>query len=288
MGRAADLALTAVAPAVWGTTYIVTTEWLPDSYPLTLAALRALPAGLLLLALTRVFPPMAWLGRVLLLGLLNFALFWGLLFVAAYRLPGGAAATIGALQPLIVLLFGHVILGHRIKFLSVIAAITGAAGVSLMLLGPGASYDPIGLCAALMATVSMAAGTVLSRRWQPDVPVLVFTAWQLTAGGAILFAGALAVEPPLPSLSMQNIVGLIWLGIVGAALTYVLWLRGIARLDPQSVSMLGMLSPIVAVVLGWAFLGEALGKVQLFGALVVLVSIWAGQHVLARQSVTGR
>ena len=93
MARTTDILLTALAPAVWGSTYLVTTEALPDGYPVTLAALRALPAGLLLLAITRCVPPRAWLGRAFALGSFNFALFWVLLFVAAYRLPGGVAAT---------------------------------------------------------------------------------------------------------------------------------------------------------------------------------------------------
>ena len=95
MTRTRDLLLTAVAPAIWGSTYIVTTEALPQGYPLTLAVLRALPAGLLLVALTRSLPPRPWLGRIFLLGGVNFAIFWSLLFVAAYRLPGGVAATLG-------------------------------------------------------------------------------------------------------------------------------------------------------------------------------------------------
>ena len=64
MSRSADILLTALAPAVWGSTYLVTTEALPAGYPVTMAALRALPAGLLLLALTRRPPPIAWLGRI--------------------------------------------------------------------------------------------------------------------------------------------------------------------------------------------------------------------------------
>ena len=103
MSRTTDILITTLAPAVWGSTYLVTTEALPAGYPVTLAALRALPAGLLLLALTRCLPPRIWLGRVFLLGSFNFALFWVLLFVAAYRLPGGVAATLGALQAMMVM-----------------------------------------------------------------------------------------------------------------------------------------------------------------------------------------
>ena len=102
MSRTSDILLTALAPAVWGSTYIVTTEALPADYPVTLAALRALPAGLLLLAITRCLPSRAWLGRTFLLGSFNFALFWVLLFVAAYRLPGGIAATLGSLQAMMI------------------------------------------------------------------------------------------------------------------------------------------------------------------------------------------
>lgn len=103
MTRTTDTWLAATAPAIWGSTYIVTTLMLPDGYPLTIAMLRALPAGLILLVLVRQLPPVEWLGKVMILGALNFTIFWALLFVAAYRLPGGVAATLGAVQPLVVL-----------------------------------------------------------------------------------------------------------------------------------------------------------------------------------------
>jgi probable blue pigment (indigoidine) exporter len=275
--RAADLALTAIAPIIWGSTYIVTTEALPQGYPLTVAALRALPAGLLLLAITRVLPPRDWLGRVFVLGALNFAIFWAFLFIAAYRLPGGAAATLGALQALMVIGFSRWLLGTPITALAVVAALVGVIGVALLLLGPTSGYDPWGILAALAGTLSMAAGTVLSRKWQPPVPVLTFTAWQLTAGGLLLAPVALFLEPPLPPLTATNLAGLIWLGLIGAAATYWFWLRGIVRLGPGVAAMLGMLSPVSAVVLGWLWLDQYLTASQLLGAALVLAAIWLGQ-----------
>ena len=277
MPRAHDLALTAIAPIVWGSTYIVTTEALPPGYPLTVAALRALPAGLLLIAITRVFPPREWLGRVLVLGALNFAIFWALLFIAAYRLPGGAAATLGALQALMVIGFSRWLLGTPIAAIAVIAAALGVGGVALLLLGPASSYDFLGIVAALAGTVSMAAGTVLSRKWQPPVPILTFTAWQLTAGGLLLAPVALLAEPPLPPLTPTNLAGLAWLGLVGAAMTYWFWLRGIVRLGPSVAAMMGMLSPVSAVMLGWIWLDQYLTASQLLGAALVLAAIWLGQ-----------
>ena len=86
-----DIAVTALAPIIWGSTYIVTTEFLPPDIPLTVAMLRALVAGLLLLLLVRQLPGRERIGRIFILGALNFAVFWALLFISAYRLPGGVA-----------------------------------------------------------------------------------------------------------------------------------------------------------------------------------------------------
>lgn len=285
MTRTTDLLLTALAPAVWGSTYYVTTEWLPGVDPLTLAMLRALPAGLLLLALVRQLPPLRHLGRIVLLGTLNFAVFWSLLFVAAQRLPGGVAATLGSSQALLVLLLARGWLGTPLHAASVAAAVAGAGGVALLVLGPSAALDPLGLAAGAASAAAMAAGTVLSRKWQWGAAPLTFTAWQLAAGGLVLFPLAMLTEPALPALELAHVGGLLYLGLVGAALTYFLWFRGIARLGPGRVSLLALLSPMVAVGIGWVLLDQSLTLVQIFGAVVVLGSVAAGQSAPLQQRV---
>jgi probable blue pigment (indigoidine) exporter len=277
MSRATNVLLTAAAPALWGSTYIVTTELLPAGYPLTVAMLRALPAGLLLLLLVRQLPQGIWWGRTFLLGALNFSFFWAMLFVSAYRLPGGVAATVGAIQPLIVLGLSRAVMGTRVHPLAIVAGLAGIGGVALLVLTPSASLDPIGIAAGLAGAVSMAFGTVLSRHWQPPVPPLTFTAWQLTAGGLLLVPVALVFEPALPVPTTQNLIGFLYLGVIGAALTYIVWFRGLAKLGPAAISPLGFLSPLVAVVLGWAMLGQDLSWLQITGMLVVLASVWLSQ-----------
>ena len=277
MTRISDMFLTGLAPAVWGSTYYVTTEFLPEGYPVTLSVLRALPGGLLLLAVVRRLPGREWLGRVFLLGALNFAIFWTLLFVAAYRLPGGVAATLGSIQALMVVFLARGFLGTPIHLASVLAAVIGVGGVGLLLLDSAASLDSIGIVAGIGGAVSMAVGTVLSRKWQPPVSALTFTAWQLTSGGLLLLPLALLIEPPLPQLDAQNIGGLVYLCLIGAALTYFIWFRGLAKISPISVSILAMMSPVVAVLLGWVLLDQYLSIQQIFGAIIVLGSIWLGQ-----------
>ncbi|QBF30524.1 EamA family transporter [Thalassococcus sp. S3] len=277
MPRIFNVFLTALAPTVWGSTYIVTTELLPDGYPITAAMLRALPAGLLLFLLVRTLPKGRWIARAFVLGALNFSVFWWLLFVSAYRLPGGVAATIGAVQPLIVLVLAQQMMGQAITRTGLIAGIVGVIGVGLLVLTPDATLDSVGIIAALGGAASMALGTVLTKTWQPPVSPLTFTAWQLTAGGILLLPMALLLEPPLPPLSAPNIVGFVYLGLVGGAITYILWFRGIAVLGPSAVSPLGRLSPVAAALLGWVILNQALSPLQLFGMALALASAWFGQ-----------
>lgn len=286
MGRYTVLGLTALAPIVWGSTYLVTTEMLPAGVPLTLAMLRALPAGLLLMLFLRKRPKGIWWLRVAILGALNFSLFWWLLFIAAYRLPGGVAATVGAVQPLVVLFLSHWLLNNRLSSVSVIASVTGIVGVAILLLTPSAALDTLGIIAGLAGAFSMAAGTVLSRRWHPPVSALTFTAWQLTAGGAILLPFALGFEPALPPLTTLNIVGLGYLTLIGGALTYALWFRGLAILGPSSVASLGFLSPVSAVILGWLYLNQQLSMLQFIGMMVILLSVWASQRAETKKMVT--
>lgn len=276
--RTADVFLTAIAPSIWGSTYITTTELLPQGYPMTVAVLRALPAGLLLLAIVRTLPFGIWWIRSLILGATNFSIFWSFLFLSAYRLPGGVAATVGAVQPLIVIGLANLLLGRKVRSATLLAAIAGLCGIALLVLTPAARLDPVGIAAGLAGAVSMAFGTVLSRKWQPPVSALTFTAWQLTAGGLLLLPVALVLEPPLPALTLPNIAGFVWLGLIGGAFAQLLWFRGIARLEPAIVASLGFLSPVMAVTLGWALIGQSLTPFQILAILMVMGSIWYVQH----------
>ncbi|SCG57028.1 probable blue pigment (indigoidine) exporter [Micromonospora inositola] len=277
--RWTDAALTAAAPTAWGTTYLVTTELLPADRPLWCGALRALPAGLLLLALTRRRPRGVWWWRSALLGALNIGAFFPLLFLAAYRLPGGTAAVLGAAQPLLVAALGVVALGTRPGRPALLAALAAPLGVTLVVLRPGAALDPLGITAGLAATAAMAAGLVLTRRWgrPAGVGTLAATSWQLVAGGLMIVPLAAAVEGAPAAPDRPALLGYAWLGLVGTAGAYALWFRGVALLPVTRVSVLGALSPLTAAALGWLVLDQALGPVQLAGFAVAVAAMVVGQ-----------
>ena len=279
-----DIVLTALAPLIWGSTYIVTSELLPPERPFTAALIRVLPAGLLLLLIMRRLPARRDWGRVLILSALNIGVFQALLFVAAYRLPGGLAAVVGAIQPLLVMGLAWGVEGRRPARLALGASVLGVAGMGVLLLSPRTVWEPVGIAAALGGTACMAAGTYLTRRWKPDLPVLALTGWQLLLGGLMLAPVAWLADAPLPALSGQQVLAYAYLCLAGALLAYALWFRGIARLSPVAVSSLGLLSPLMAVVLGWAVLGQAMTGWSMLGLLLVLASVLAVQWASARSA----
>lgn len=276
---AAFTALAAVAPISWGTTYLVTTELLPPDRPLFSGVLRALPAGLALLLLTRTLPRGQWWWRSAVLGLLNIGAFFALLFVAAYRLPGGVAATLNSVQPLIVAGLAMVLLGQRPTTWRLGWGVAGVVGVALMVLRGEASLDLVGVVAGVAGAASMATGIVLTKRWgRPDgVGLLSFTGWQLAAGGLLLVPLAVIVEGPPPELDAAAVGGYAWLAIVGTLVAYVLWFQGVGRVPVAAVSFLGLLSPAVATALGWLVLGQPLTALQAVGFVVAMVSVLGAQ-----------
>ncbi|KHT20612.1 EamA family transporter [Pectobacterium brasiliense] len=277
-----DVILTALAPAIWGSTYIVTSEILPPDRPFTAALIRVLPAGLLLLLFTRRFPARRDWWRVLVLSALNIGVFQALLFVAAYRLPGGLAAVLGAIQPLLVMVLVWAV-DHRVPRLATLwSAIIGVAGMAILLLSPQTTFEPVGIAAALLGAVCMATGVWLTRRWQLDLPVLPLTGWQLFLGGLMLAPVAWIADAPLPALTLPQWAAYSYLCLAGAVLAYGLWFRGVSRLPTVAVASLGLLSPLTAVVLGWALLSQSMTGTAFLGLTIVLASVFAVQWTTAR------
>ncbi|MFB9879810.1 EamA family transporter [Planobispora siamensis] len=287
-GRSAVLLIlvTALAPAVWGSTYLVTTEFLPPDRPLLTALLRALPAGLLLIAVTRTLPRGEWWWRAAVLGGLNIGMFFPLLFLSAYRLPGGVAAVLGSVQPLVVAGLTRAVLHETVPLRRVTAGVAATVGVSLVVLRAEAALDVTGLVAGLAAAAGMATGLVLTRAWgRPEgVGDLALTGWQLAAGGLMIAPVAFAVEGWFPPMDAAAVGGYVWLGLIGTAAAYTLWFRGIGRLPSFQVSLLGALSPLTAAALGWAVLGQSLGPVQITGFVLALAATITGQLPARRRT----
>ncbi|MFD9369985.1 EamA family transporter [Streptomyces sp. NPDC060020] len=274
--------VTATAPVAWGTTYFVTRAFLPDGHPLYGGVIRALPAGLLLLATGRRLPSGSWWWRAPLLGVLNMGGFFALVYVAAQRLPTSVASTVMATAPLVMMLFAWALLAERPGPRHLAGAGVGVGGVCLMLLTPGAPLDLLGVLASAAAMGMASLGYVLAKRWGAGVDVLSSTAWQLLGGGLLLLPLAVAVEGAPPHLDGPALAGFGYVTVVATAVAFAAWFAGLRHLPAGTVGLLGLLNPVTGVLLGSAVSGESLGPLQLCGLALALTGVLLGRPTAPR------
>lgn len=270
------LALTAIAPIAWGSTYFVTSRYLPAQLPLTGAAIRALPAGLLLLALRPALPKGSWWWRAPLISVLTVGGFFVLIYLAGQRLPSGVASIMMASSALAMVLFAWALLGSRPTLRSLGGATLGILGVIPLVGGATLALDPVGVGASLLAMLSTSLGYVLTSRWQPPVPPITFAAWQLTFGGLMLLPVALAVEGLPPAFDATTLAGFAYLTLVATALAYVVWFTGLRELSPATIGLIGLLNPLSGALLGVLAGGERLSVAQAVGIALIAAGILIG------------
>ncbi|WP_202880615.1 DMT family transporter [Kribbella amoyensis] len=266
-------AVTAIAPVAWGTNYYVTHEYLPDGHPLYGAVIRALPAGLLLLALARRRPTGDWWWKATVLGICNVGAFFALIYLASKLLPVSLAATIMSTSPLAMGLFAWALLSERLTLPVVAGAILGIGGVLLMLGTAHSAVDLRGVAASLAAVTMSSCGYALAKKWGRPGDLLATTSWQLVAGGAVMIPVAILVEGAPPSLDLPAVGGFTYVVLVATAGAYLAWFAGLRYLNAASVGLIGLLNPVTGVLLGTTLSGDRLSLRQLLGMALILGGI---------------
>jgi drug/metabolite transporter (DMT)-like permease len=280
---------------VWGSTYLairVAVETLP---PLLMASVRFLIAGgvLYLWAIRRgdrggdrpTFPQWraaAIIGTALLLG------GNGGVVLAEQSVPSGIAALLVATVPLWMVVLARVVLGERVTWRESLGIAVGFGGI-LLLVNPttGGSFDPLGVGLLLFASLSWAAGSLYARRAPMPSRSLVGTAMQMIAGGVALgiagiAAGEIADVNPAGA-STASLLGLGYLIVFGSLVgfTAYAWLLRVTR--TSLVSTYAYVNPVVAVLLGWGFLGEPLSIRTLVAGGVIVIGVALIVTVRARR-----
>lgn len=276
--------MTAFAPIVWGSTYVVTHLYLPADSPLWGSALRALPAGLVLLLVARRLPHGDQWWRSAVLGVLNVGAFFVLLYVAAQTLPSGVASSIMAASPVAMMLIAWALLSERPTARALVGALMGIAGVALIVTMAATTINPWGVAASATAMLMSSFGFVLTKRWKIDAPVIATTAWQLTAAGLLLLVVAAVVEGPPPALDATAAVAFAYVSLVATALAYIAWFAGLKRLRAGTVGIVGLLNPVSGVTLGALVSGERLTLPQLAGIALVVIGIAVATVVGSRRA----
>lgn len=254
----------------WGTTYAVTQFTLPDWPPVLLGALRALPAGLLLLAIKPLLPKKQDWKILLVLGTINIALFFGLIFVMALTLPS-AISGVGMISvPVFAMLFGWVVYKRQP---SLIQGISGAALIALawFLFDPSSiTLNPIGLIAMLSAIMCIVIGSSVTKSLGTRMHWWTVLTWQLILGGIILSIAAAIFasfnpEPYVSALqntSLRNVGGLLWVIVLNTALGYGMYVWLLQRMSVVDFTFGGIANPVAGIVSGLVLMGESFTPVQ--------------------------
>lgn len=265
---------TALAPIIWGSTYYIATEFLPTNQPFLSAAIRCVPAGIFLLLIFWEKVNLLTLKRLLLLSVLNISLFQSMLFISAYKLPGGVAALLTSIQPAIIIFIAYIFKGEKVKNKTKILVLTSFVGMCLIFIKPSIEWNIIGILAALTGAISMSFGTFLSREWSSKINIFAFTGYQLLFGGLVLLLLSPLYDEYPDSIDIINLYGYAYLILPGAIISYSLWFNGIKRLPVNVVAPLGFMSPVSAIIIGWIALDQSITLIQSVGIIIVLLSLY--------------
>ncbi|WP_346846195.1 EamA family transporter [uncultured Rothia sp.] len=270
------IAITALAPIIWGSTYYVTRNFLPSEYPLTGALIRALPAGLLLLLFTRKLPRGIWWVKATLISVLTTGGFFVLVYIAGSRLPSSIDSMVMALSPLFTMLMARAILEEIFTVRRILGGILSVIGVFVLIGKVQGTLDALGLLASFVGMLISALGFILIRKWNPPVSSTEFASWQLFLGGIMLLPIVIWREGFMPLPSLSALWGYVYIALFASVIGYICWYYGVTRLPASVVSIIGLLNPLAGVLLGTFLAGETLTLTQAVGCLLILVGIYMG------------
>jgi drug/metabolite transporter (DMT)-like permease len=272
---------------VWGSTYVAIAVAVQTQPPFLLAGARFLVAGALLYVWAirrgdtegdRVRAPQ-WRAAAIVGGLLLLVGNGGVVW-AEQSVPSSLAALVIAAVPLWMAVLGRLLNGQRLGTLSVTGVAIGFAGVGVLVSpggdGGGGSHlaGTVVLCGA---AVSWALGSVWSQRLPLPKRPLVATACEMLCGGALLAVvavgrGELAGFDPA-AVSLASWVALAYLVVFGSMLAFSAYVWLLANVRSDLVSTYAYVNPLVAVLLGWSLLDEAVTARTLLGGAVVVAAV---------------
>jgi len=283
--RRAYLALALIC-IVWGTTYTAIKYAIVDFPPFLLVGIRQTAAGLLLLLLAfgsgKIrMPERRYIGLQALTGLAtitggNGFVTWGMQYVSS-----GLAAIIGSLTPVLVVLLSLAWHGkERIHGRMVMGVLLGFGGLALIFregwqdfIRPEYRWGIAG-CFASCFTWSL--GTVMAKQWNsPGVSPLLNAGLQITFGGLGGFVMSFFFDTThIIHHTIQGWLSVVYLALIGSALAFTLYMFVLKHLSATISSLYTYINPVVAILLGWALLGEALTPWEVAGMALTIVGVW--------------
>lgn len=277
---------------IWGSTWLFIKIGLADLPPFTFAALRFVIAPLPLLAwlgVRRVRLPRRlsdW-GLICTTGFLSISCSYGLVFWGERLIPAGLTAILFTTLPLWGLVFAHLLVrGEPLTAGRAAGVALGLLGVAVIYGGQGGTGErtaPLGIAAILLGAAAAALSNVLVKARGGHLAPAVLTTGQICVGVVpLIVAGGLLEGNPLSvRWTTAAVVSLLFLALVGSALAFSLFYWLIHRIEVTKAQLLVFANTLVAVLLGWLVLDEALGWRSLLGGAVILAGLGVSVSPLA-------
>ena len=276
----------AIIYLVWGSTFLAIRVGVREVPPFLLAAIRFLVAGFVLFAWMRAKGTVSPSGRewfsVMVLAVLFFVGDYGLVFWAERRVPSGVTAVMMATIPVFMALSEILFLKtQRLTMRLGVALLVGIGGV-LVLISRSISFgdspiDTFGALALIVAAISWAAGSVLTRKLPLPSSKAMSSGAQMLAGGVFLTMTSAGLGEfhgfRVQAVSLKAWIALAYLIVAGSIIAFTAYVWLIHHESPTKVGTYAYVNPVVAVLLGYFLGGEALSLRTIIGTMLVLVSV---------------
>jgi drug/metabolite transporter (DMT)-like permease len=268
--------------AIWSSSFMWIKIAVQEVGPITLVAFRVLFGllfGIVVIIIQRAQWPRSfqeW-SPLLLLGITNVAIPFFLISWGEQSIDSAVAAILDATVPLFTILIAHYLLhDDKMTWPKVLGLLIGFAGVIILMSKDiGASVGSVlGQLAVVLACAFYAGSSVFARKTTENTPGILRSAGPLVSATAIMWLATFFVESPLkiPQLGITWIA-LLFLGILGSGLAFVMSYYLIHEIGPTRTSMVTYLFPLGGVILGVAFLNEELSWQLLAGAVLIIASL---------------
>jgi drug/metabolite transporter (DMT)-like permease len=270
---------------IWGSTYLAIRYAVETIPPLYTAGIRHLTAGTILLvwALVKGLRP-TWpqLRASVVIGFFFFLVGHGLLHWAERIVPSGLASLLIAIEPIMVFLLSSAAARTwRLNGTLLAGILLGLFGVGMLLRGTGAEAargTTLGSVMILVSAFSWSVGIIYSRRSHLSGSPLLLSALSLLSGAVMLLFTATVVgeakEFVFSRITMTSWLALGYLILFGSVIAFTAYNWLLEHYSPTLVATHTYVNPVVAVLLGWAYGGEALTmKVAMAAALVVVAVV---------------
>lgn len=267
---------------LWSLAFGMSKLALADCPPLLLVTIRLLVAGVITLGIAAMLGAkrrLGWRDGLVLavLGVVNSACYLGFSHLGMRLVPSGLMALIVSTNPALTALLAACFLGERMTVRKITGLTLGFAGVAIVVesrLAGGAS-SALGIGFAVAALVSMSGGTILLKRFAPDIDLVVANGVQTLAGGLALAPLAFTFESVSDIVPTWRFVGaMTYVILCSSVAAYLLWFRLVMVYGATAASAYHFLMPPLGMLFGWILLGEPMHALDLLGAVPVAAGIW--------------